>query len=106
MGVKVPAIASANSRARIVNPGVKPRSPRAIDVGSCRRQSPRLAVRDPGGVGFLGESQQWLQLEEALLPDTLHVHQVFDLLETAVLLTVFEDPLRRFGADAGERLQL
>jgi hypothetical protein len=45
-----------------------------------------------------------LELEERLLADALHVHQVFDLLEAAVLLTIVEDPRGQRRTDAGQLL--
>src|SRR5262245_30707440 len=47
-----------------------------------------------------------LQLEKALFTDPFHVHQLFDLLERAVFLSVVDDPLGGAGADAGQGLQL
>jgi len=47
-----------------------------------------------------------LELQEALLADALHVHQLLHLLEGTIFLAVIHDELRGFGADAWQRLQL
>ena len=78
---------------------------------------PRLesaARNDPGGRTddasplclLVRDGDERLQLQEALLADALDVHQLFDLLEAAVLLPVLDDALRRLGADAGQRFEL
>src|SRR6188474_752803 len=46
------------------------------------------------------------ELQEALLADALHVHQLLDLLERAVLLAVLDDPRGHLLADAREFLEL
>src|SRR5262245_49650516 len=55
------------------------------------------------GRGLLRDGDEWLQLEEALLADALHVHQLLDLLEAVVFLSVFDDALGRLWSDAGKR---
>src|SRR5262245_65997869 len=47
-----------------------------------------------------------LELQEVLLPDAGHVHQVFNFLEGAVLLPVLDDPCRHLRADARKGLEL
>ena len=73
---------------------------------SCPRPaSTRATVRRlPPFAG--GDDDERLQLQEALLADAPHVHQVLDLLEAAALLAVLEDPFGRGLADAGQRLEL
>jgi hypothetical protein len=46
------------------------------------------------------------QLQKALLADALHVHQLFDLLERAILGAVVHDSRGHLCADAGQLLQL
>lgn len=54
----------------------------------------------------LANGDERLQLEKVLLPDYLHGHQVFDLLEAAVLPAVVDDVRRQLGADPGQRIEL
>src|SRR4051812_19463220 len=45
------------------------------------------------------------QLQEALLADSLHVHQFLDLFERAVLRAVLDDPRGYLGANSWQVLQ-
>src|SRR6187402_2355103 len=53
-----------------------------------------------------GHDNHRLELQEALLADALDVHQLLDLLESAVLGTVFDDALGRLPANARQGLEL
>src|SRR5262249_34984413 len=69
-----------------------------------------LTWRARSGLRTLGrlrsaKSELSLQLEEVLLAEAAHVHQLFDLLERAVLLSVLDDAGRHLRADAGQRLE-
>src|SRR6188768_2793846 len=46
------------------------------------------------------------ELQEALLADALHVHQLLHLLERSVFLAVFDDARGHLLADAGQLLEL
>src|SRR3954470_4082002 len=58
------------------------------------------------GVGLRRDGDLGPKLQEALLAHSLHVHQLFDLLERAVLLAVLDDARGGSGADSGELLEL
>ena len=61
----------------------------------------------PGALSVLRRNgDERLQLEEALLADALHVHQLFDPLEAAALGPVFENAFGGLAADARQRLEL
>src|SRR6188768_3279552 len=67
-----------------------------------------LRVRRIEALGRLGRADREpsLQLQEVLLADALHVHQVLDFLERTVLLAVLDDPLGHLGADAGKVFEI
>ena len=77
-----------------------PGGPRA-QVPAARPPTPLRCDRPRAGDGH-----ERLELEKALLADAAHVHQVFGLLEAAVLLAVLDDPLGGGPADPGQRLEL
>src|SRR5687768_14184339 len=89
-----PGAAKATVMPQVRGPGAGPRT----------RGSPLLVARALRLVRRDGDVR--LQLQERLLADPLDVHQLLDLLEAAALLAVLGDPLRRGGADAGQRLEL
>src|SRR5262249_56003247 len=70
-----------------------------------RAPSPGSLVALPIGL-FRSNRHHRLELQEALLADALHVHQLLDLLEGTVLLAVIDDELRGLGADPWQRFQL
>src|SRR6185503_4289602 len=78
----------------------------AITVTSSMKLYPRLIVPAPTGLFGGADRDAALQLQERLLADAAHVHDLFDFLEAAVLLTVLHDQLRRFRADARQRCEL
>src|SRR5438874_89652 len=91
MAVTVAAIDSANISSRIENP--------AASRARLSRAACSLTF-------FVPDHDERLQLQEALLPDALDVHQVLDFFEAAVLLAIVENPLRGTRADAGQALEL
>ena len=52
------------------------------------------------------DGNERLQLEEALLTDAANVHELLAFLEATILLPMLDDPLRRLGTDAWQRLEL
>ena len=85
------------------------------DVDERRRWSRRMTaraatqtrLRSPGALSvFGGTTIERLELQEALLADALHVHQLLDPLEAAALGPVLDDPFRGLAADARQRLEL
>src|ERR1043166_2547808 len=81
----------------------RPRRPQVIARTTTRRTS--LLLR-----GVLctqrGDRDERFQLEEVLLADPLHVHQVLGLLEAAVLLAILDDAFGGGLADAGQCVEL
>src|SRR5215831_13234373 len=64
-----------------------------------------FAGRVPFGPGSADRDLR-LQLEEVLLADTAHIHQLLDLLERSVLLPVLDDARRSLGANTWQRLEI
>src|SRR5215831_1906426 len=64
-----------------------------------------FAGRVPFGPGSADRDLR-LQLEEVLLADSAHVHQLLDLLERSILLPVLDDARRSLGADSWQRLEI
>src|SRR5262245_2446474 len=79
----------------------------ATDRTMSMRAAPRALLPATGLLWLRRRHEQHrLELQEALLADALHVHQLLHLLERAVLLAILQDELRRLAADAGQRLEL
>jgi hypothetical protein len=74
----------------------------ALTAGACGDLL--LPARVVALVGTDGD--EWLEFQKALLADTLDVHQLFDLFEISVLLSVLDDSLRGARPDTWKRLQL
>src|ERR1044072_854690 len=56
-------------------------------------------------IGLRWNSNERLQLEEALLANAFDVHQLLDPFEAAALRPIFDNQLRGLLADAGQRIE-
>src|SRR5215831_6211898 len=71
--------------------------------------SPSVAIgllRRRRALGSRRHRDLGLELEKILFADATYVHQLFDLLERAVLLPVLHDARGSLGADARQRLEI
>src|SRR5215210_1595491 len=113
-GTAIPVSVMATAMVKSSSVSVNPPSDRESLIVS----SPARAVRNLPGPSPVRDSARRrrgrsrpdrevrLQFQETLFAEALDVHQLFDLLEAAVLLAVLEDALCRLGADAGQRFEL